>query len=145
MKPRKANRGSVLIVALLLRTMIGISLVSYNKLAQTALSSALRSVLSLTTVNVAEMGIEQAMASFYQISIGTAAATALVRAGRLMRVPTRLAEPFLLTARTSIWGPMPEPKSKFMYSTTLGPAHRSSWPRPSCNLPPAPPCSNTSS
>ena len=76
MKPRKANRGSVLIVALLLCTMIGISLVSYNKLAQTALSSALRSVLSLTTVNVAEMGIEQAMASFYQISIGTAAATA---------------------------------------------------------------------
>jgi hypothetical protein len=76
MKRAQLSRGAVLIAALLLCAIIAISLVSYNNLATTALSSAQRSVLALTTVNVAEMGIEQAMASFYQVSIGTSTATA---------------------------------------------------------------------
>ncbi len=70
------RRGSVLIVALILCAIISISLVSYYKLASTALKGANRSLLSFSGVDVAEMGIEQAMACFYKVSTGTAAATA---------------------------------------------------------------------
>jgi hypothetical protein len=75
-RPRRSQRGSLLIVAMMLCGIIGISLVSYYKLAATALKGASRSVLSLSSVNVTEMGLEKAMACFYNISIGTAAATA---------------------------------------------------------------------
>lgn len=70
------RRGSFLLVAMLLCAIIGISLVSYYKLASTALKGASRSILSFSAMDVAEMGIEPAMACFYSISTGTAAATA---------------------------------------------------------------------
>jgi hypothetical protein len=71
-----SRRGSLLIVAMLLCAIIGISLVSYYKLAGTALKSATRSFLANSSVNLAEIGIERAMACFYAQSTGTASVTA---------------------------------------------------------------------
>lgn len=58
------QRGSFLIVALILCAVIGVSLVSYYKLAATALKGATRTFLSASNLNIAESGIEQAMACF---------------------------------------------------------------------------------
>lgn len=74
--PSNRQRGSFLIVAMIICAIIGISLVSYYKLATTALKGASRSILSFSAMDVAEMGIEPAMACFYSVSTGTAAATA---------------------------------------------------------------------
>lgn len=80
MKPSRPQghrqRGSFLIVAMLISAIISISLVSYYKLAATALKGASRSVLSFSAMDVAEMGIEPAMACLYAVSAGTPAATA---------------------------------------------------------------------
>src|SRR5215217_7391181 len=73
---RRSSRGSVLIVALLLAGIIGISLSSYLKLAITTLRSANRSYYGNSSIDYAEIGIEQAMACFYGVTAGTAAATA---------------------------------------------------------------------
>jgi hypothetical protein len=70
------RRGSFLIVAMILCAIVGISLVSYYKLASNALKGASRSILSFSAMDVAEMGIEPAMACLYNVSAGTAAATA---------------------------------------------------------------------
>ena len=69
-------RGSVLIVAMLMAGIIGISLSSYLNLAITSLNSANRSFYANSSVDYAEIGIEQAMACFYSITTGTVAATA---------------------------------------------------------------------
>lgn len=73
---RTGRRGSFLIVAMIICAVIGVSLVSYYKLATTALKSATRTYLSGSNVNIAESGLEQAMACFYDQSTGTASATA---------------------------------------------------------------------
>jgi hypothetical protein len=70
------QRGTFLIVAMLLCAIIGISLVSYYKLASTSLKTATRTFLASGNVNLAESGIEQAMACFYAQSTGVASATA---------------------------------------------------------------------
>jgi hypothetical protein len=75
-RERKQARGSVLIVAMMIAGIIGISLSSYLKLAITSLRSANRSFYANSSVDYAEIGIEQAMACFYTVSGGTAAATA---------------------------------------------------------------------
>lgn len=72
----RTRRGSVLIVAMLIAGIIGISLASYLKLAITSLNSANRSFYANSSVDYAEIGIEQAMACFYSITTGTVAATA---------------------------------------------------------------------
>src|SRR3954464_12017861 len=72
----RKSRGSVLIVALLLAGIIGISLSSYLKLAITSLRTSNRSFYANSSVNYAEIGIEQAMACFYTVSTGTTADTA---------------------------------------------------------------------
>lgn len=71
-----SERGSLLIVALLLAAAIGISLVSYLRLATTALRTADRSFYANSSVDLAECGVEQAMACFYQVTNAVAAATA---------------------------------------------------------------------
>ena len=70
------RRGTFLIVAMLLCAIIGISLVSYYKLAATSLKTADRTFLSSSNINFAESGVEQAMACFYTQSTGIASATA---------------------------------------------------------------------
>lgn len=74
--PRGRTRGSILIVALILCAIISVSLVSYYKLAITTLKGANRSLLSFSNINVAELGIEQAMTSFHSVTTGVPATTA---------------------------------------------------------------------
>ena len=73
---KSSQRGSVLIVALILCAVIGIALVTYSRLTTSALKGANRSFLSLSNIDIAESGIEQAMACFYTQSTGVASATA---------------------------------------------------------------------
>ena len=78
-RPRRAlssRRGSLLIVTMIFAAVIGISLASYIRLAGTALRTADRSFYANSAVDLAESGIEQAMACFYKVSTGTAVATA---------------------------------------------------------------------
>src|SRR4051812_37120704 len=95
----KNSRGSVLIVALLLAGIIGISLSSYLKLAITSLRTANRSFYGNSSVNYAEIGIEQAMACFYTVSTGTAPETAW--SGWTLNTTTKEATRTFPTALTS--------------------------------------------
>jgi hypothetical protein len=70
------QRGSVLIVAMIIAGVIGISLASYLKLSISSLHSANRSFYGNSSLDYAEIGIEQAMACFYTASTGVAPATA---------------------------------------------------------------------
>jgi Tfp pilus assembly protein PilX len=56
-----SQRGSLLIVALLLSVIIGIALVSYIRLARTALNVSNRSLYNNAAMNLAEQGLEEAM------------------------------------------------------------------------------------
>jgi hypothetical protein len=57
----RAQRGSLLIVAMLLSVIIGISLVSYIKLATNSHRLADRSFLQISAMNLAEIGAEEAL------------------------------------------------------------------------------------
>jgi Tfp pilus assembly protein PilX len=61
-----SQRGSLLIVALLLSVIIGIALVSYIRLARTALNVSNRSLYNNAAMNLAEQGLEEAMYSVNQ-------------------------------------------------------------------------------
>ncbi len=74
--PRHRERGALLIVALILCAVIGVSLASYLRLAGATLKGANRSALAFAGVNVVEMGVERAMACFAAVSAGTATMTA---------------------------------------------------------------------
>ncbi len=73
--PRR-RRGSVLLVALLLCAIIGVSLGSYLALSRTSLQLASRSFYHGAAINLAETGIEEAVWCFNQVATGTALATA---------------------------------------------------------------------
>ena len=66
----RAQRGSVLIVAMLLSAIIGISLVSYLKLSQNSINLANRSFYNTAAINMAETGIEEALWCFNQHTSG---------------------------------------------------------------------------
>lgn len=68
----RSSRGTVLIVSMLLAAIIGISLVSYITLANHSLSQASRSFYSNSAMNIAEIGLERAIACFNQLDNGTA-------------------------------------------------------------------------
>lgn len=71
----RGERGSVLIVALILAAVIGISLVSYIKLSNNSLKQAHRTFYSNSGMNLAEVGLEEAIACFNQIDeLGATAA-----------------------------------------------------------------------
>jgi hypothetical protein len=59
--PSSDRRGSLLIVAMLLAAIIGISLVSYIKLAMNSATLADRSFYQNSAINLAEMGVEEAL------------------------------------------------------------------------------------
>ena len=63
LRQRDSRRGSLLIVAMLLSAIIGISLVSYLQLGRTALNISNRAFYNNAAVNLAEQGIEEAMYS----------------------------------------------------------------------------------
>ena len=64
---RAAQRGSVLIVALLVSAIISISLASYIKLSINSVTLADRSFYGTSALNLAEMGIEEAMYCYNQL------------------------------------------------------------------------------
>jgi len=68
--PRVASRGSVLIVALILCAIIGISLASYLQLARSTLNISSRAFYSNASMNLAELGLEQAMWSVNKMAAG---------------------------------------------------------------------------
>jgi hypothetical protein len=74
--PRHRERGSLLIVAMLLAAVIAISLGSYISLGQTSLKLANRSFYNNAAINIAETGIEEALWSFNQATAGVALSTA---------------------------------------------------------------------
>ncbi len=61
--PSNPNRGSLLIVALILSAVIGISLVSYIRLGRTSLTISNRALYNNAAMNLAENGLEEAMYS----------------------------------------------------------------------------------
>ncbi len=71
-----ARRGSILIVALLLSAVIGISLGSYIALSATALKLSNRSFYNTAAINLAETGVEEALYCFNQATAGVAVDTA---------------------------------------------------------------------
>ena len=62
----QAQRGSLLIVALLLCAIIGVSLGSYLHLSRTALTISSRALYNNAAMNLAEQGVEEAMYSINQ-------------------------------------------------------------------------------
>lgn len=64
--PRARSRGSLLIVAMILSAVIGLSLVSYLQLSRTALNVSNRAFYHNAAVNLAEQGVEEAMYSVNQ-------------------------------------------------------------------------------
>ncbi len=77
LRPRRTRRGSLLIVAMILAVVIGISLVSYLRLSSTSLRLASRSFLNSSAINVAETGLEHALYSLNRNQAnGVALATA---------------------------------------------------------------------
>jgi hypothetical protein len=68
------NRGSVLIVALVFAAIIAVSLGSYILLANNSLKQASRSFYASSAINLAETGLELAVARFNKLDEGTAAA-----------------------------------------------------------------------
>lgn len=65
--PFSSQRGSLLIVAMVLCGIIGISLVSYMHLSRSALTLSNRAVYNNAAMNLAEQGIEEAMYGVNQI------------------------------------------------------------------------------
>ena len=70
------ERGSLLITAMLLAAIIGISLVSYLSLGRTTLKLSHRTFFANDAANLAEAGLEQAIYSFNLMGGGAAPATA---------------------------------------------------------------------
>ncbi len=72
----QSERGTVLIVALVLSAVIGVSLVSYLKVSTTSLKLAHRSFFAETANHLVEAGIEDALFCFNQLGSGVPVDTA---------------------------------------------------------------------
>ncbi|MBI4624292.1 MAG: hypothetical protein HY736_13890 [Verrucomicrobia bacterium] len=92
---------------MLLAGVIGISLASYLKLSITSLRAANRSFYANSSVDYAEIGIERAMACFYSVSGGTAAANAWTGWG--LDTTTKVATRTFLSSSSSTTYPNPGP------------------------------------
>jgi len=68
----RSERGTVLIVALVLAAVIGVSLVSYIKLSTTSLRLSQRSFFSESANHLVEAGLEDALYCFNQMGSGVA-------------------------------------------------------------------------
>lgn len=65
--PRSAQRGSLLIVAMILCAIIGVSIVSYINVGRAALQTSNRSLYNNGAMNLAENGLEEAMYSINKL------------------------------------------------------------------------------
>ena len=89
------RRGSVLIVAMLIATIIGISLVSYIKLTTTSLKLAHRTFFAIQADNLVEAGLEEAVYRFNQMGSGTFVATVWSTTNGWTTDTTKIAAVFL--------------------------------------------------
>jgi len=76
LRARHPQRGSLLIVAMLIAAVIAIALGSYLSLSRSSLTLANRSFYNNGAMNIAETGIEEALWSFNQATAGVALGTA---------------------------------------------------------------------
>lgn len=65
--PARRARGSLLIVAMIISAVIGISLVSYIKLSTTSSALSERSFYQTSAINLTEIGVEEAMYCYNQL------------------------------------------------------------------------------
>jgi len=72
----RRQRGSVLVTALLVATVLAAGLVGYLALSSTALKLAQRTLFASDAGNLAEAGLEEALFCFGQVNSGVAVATA---------------------------------------------------------------------
>lgn len=72
----RSERGSVLIVAMLLAAILGISLASYLKMSNNSLNLAQRTFYSNAALNLAEVGLEEAISRFNDLDNAASAAAA---------------------------------------------------------------------
>jgi len=72
----RAQRGSVLLTAMLVAVAIGVGLVGYLTLSRTSLKLAHRTFFANDAANLAEAGVEEALYCFNQMGTGVAPATA---------------------------------------------------------------------
>lgn len=108
LRPFRSTRGSVLLVALLLAALIAIALVSYLSLANNSLKQASRSFYASSGINLAETGLELAMARFNQLD--DAAATVAWDSWTLDSTPYDAAtSPFTPSATRTFTGFTPGP------------------------------------
>lgn len=69
-RPWAGTRGSLMLVVLLFAAVIGLSLTSYLRLATTSLRTANRGFYTTAAVDLAQSGVEEAMAALYQLTRG---------------------------------------------------------------------------
>lgn len=70
-RSRPARRGSLLIVAMILAAVIGVSLVSYMNLGRTGMQISNRALYNNAAMNLAENGLEQAVYAVNKSVVGT--------------------------------------------------------------------------
>jgi hypothetical protein len=73
---RSPIRGGVMIVALIIAAVLGVGLVSYLQLSRTALKLSTRTIFINDADNLADLGLEEAIYCFGQMTSGVAATTA---------------------------------------------------------------------
>jgi hypothetical protein len=73
---RRAERGTIIIVAMLICSIIAISIGSYIALSISSLKFANRSFFNTAAINLAETGVEEALWSFNQVTGGASLSTA---------------------------------------------------------------------
>ncbi len=74
--PRRAQRGSVLLTAMLIAIAVGAGLVGYLNLSRNALKLSQRTFYLNAATNLTEAGLEEAVYCFRLVNAGTAAGTA---------------------------------------------------------------------
>lgn len=79
--PRARSRGSLLLVSMLIAVVIGVSLTTYLKLAMSSANLANRSFYHSSAINLAEIGVEEALYCFNRLDNVSSASAAWTGTG----------------------------------------------------------------
>ncbi len=107
------TRGSVLIVAMLMAAIIGISLVSFLQLSNNSLKQAHRTFYSNSAINLAEVGLEEAIACFNQLDTAATPAAAWPSSS-----PTTASTPW--TLNSTAYNATSSPNTPYAVATLTG-------------------------
>lgn len=100
--PRASEKGTILIVSLILCAVIGISLGSYLSLSKSSLKLANRTFFNTSAINLAETGVEEALWCFNQVTAGVAVDTAWGYWTRSGNIAKRTFTDFTLSGGASV-------------------------------------------